>query len=317
MYNLKIESDLNLPHQQSNPRLSKLIRGSIKRKNQLPETDPAPCSIFWDATQFCLHRSSLYSKLSSEAQGRILQQCNDLLMSDFYYLEKSGLAYCAKMILLAQTTEVRQIYALIACDEATHLEWFTPYVPVSLRTHPQSKLMHVLCKIIDECDANSLYYLVQTIIEGWGVSVYAALAKPCLSEPFKNLLLKILQDEMIHHKTGEALFDPRQVDKNASHLILDRLFAYAEVLRVGPQLVVQSIEQECGELDKNTLETLFSDLRTEAVSTVKLSLLKTLMAQPGMERYITDLEQDNAFKAYTPADCAKIYVQMRHQPDMF
>lgn len=317
MYRLKIESDLNLPHQQNNPALSKLIRGSIKRKNQLPEADPSPPSIFWDATQFFLHRSSLYSKLAPDAQLRILQTCNDLLMSDFYFLEKSGLAYCAKMILLGETTEIRQIYGLIACDEATHLEWFAPYVSLELRTHPQSKLMHVLCNIIDECDANSLYYLVQTIIEGWGVAVYTALAKPCLSGSFKNLLKKVLQDEMIHHKTGGALFSPKKVDTAAYRLIFDRLQAYAEVMRVGPQIIVQAVEKECGELNKNTLETLFSELRSEAVSSVKLSLLKSLMTQPGMEGTISTLEEKGIFKAYSAAECAKIYHQMRHQVDMF
>lgn len=317
MYSLKIESDLNLPHQQNNPLLGKLIRGSIKRKNQLPEKDMSPQSIFWDHTQFFLHRSSLYKSLTSDAQQRILQKCNDLLMSDFYFLEKSGLAYCAKMILLGESTEVRQIYGLIACDEATHLEWFTPYVPVELRTHPQSKLMHVLCKIIEDCDANSLFYLVQTIIEGWGVATYSSLAKPCLSEPLKKLLMQVLQDEMIHHKTGEALFDPRKVDKAASLLIHDRLKAYAEVLRVGPQMVVQAIEHECGELDKSTLETLFSQLRAEAVSSVKLALLKSLMNQPGMDVTLSKIEEEGYFSPYSAASCADIYYQMRHQPGMF
>jgi hypothetical protein len=312
MYKLKVENDLNLPHCQENLPLNKLIRGSIKRKSHLPVL-PELGSVenFWNADQFLLNRASIFKKQDKVTQEAIIKRCNDILMSDFYFLEKSGLAYCAKMILLGETTEIRQLYGLIACDEAIHLEWFTPYVRLELRTQPQGKLLPVLGSIIEDCDANSLCYLVQTIIEGWGFATYKALGQTCQNDTFKKILQHVLKDEAIHHKTGAALFDINKVDKNAEKMIYDRMLAYAEVLRVGPQTVVQCVEKELGELSFSELELLFKELRTQTTSSVQLHLLKTLMNQPGMEDYVQRMIDAGYAKPYDPAECAKIFSETR------
>lgn len=312
MYNLKVESDLNLTHNHENATLHKLIRGSIRRKSHLPDPpllEDRP--LFWSAEQFMLQYSSLFNKLTEDQKRNILQNCNEALLSDFYFLEKSGLAYCAKMILLGETTEIRQLYGLIASDEATHLEWFTPFVRPELRTNPQGKLLPVLGKIIEDCDANSLYYLVQTIIEGWGFATYKMLAQTCQNEKFSKILKDVLQDEAIHHKTGAALFDVKKINPSAEKLIRDRLHAYAEVLRVGPQTIVQCIEKELGELSKIELEDLFTELKTEITSQMKLNLLKTLMQQPGMELYVMRLVDKGVMKPYLAKSCAKNYYETR------
>lgn len=314
MYNLKVENDLGLPHHQQNAKLSKLIQGSIKRKGQAAQTlfyEEERVS-FWPAGLFLLDKASLYLKLEDNRQQRILKHYNDVLLSDFYFLEKSGLAYCAKMILLGETTEIRQLYGLIAADEATHLEWFSPYVSAEFRIKPQGKLLPVLGKIIEDCDANSLYYLVQTIIEGWGLMTYKTMAASCLCPQFKETLTTIMQDEAIHHQTGPTLFDPSKISTQTGAFIYDKMKAYAEVLRVGPQTLVQCIEKEVGELSLNALEILFSDIKTELTSHLKLQILKNLMLQPQMGSYVERLVENGFTKPYSAAECAKIYQKNRH-----
>ncbi len=313
MYNLKVENDLGLSHQLQNAKVSKLISGSIKRKNQpisvAPEED-AP--LFWRPDLFLLDRSTLYARLDPLRQQRILKHYNDVLISEFYFLEKSGLAYCAKMILLGETTETRQLYGLIAADEATHLEWITPYVDLACRTKPQGKLLPVLGKIIEDCDANSLYYLVQTIIEGWGMMTYKVMSKACQCPHLKAILKNVMQDEAIHHETGPALFEPEKITAQTAAFIYDRMKAYAEVLRVGPQTLVQCIEKEVGELSITELETLFDDIKTELTSHLKLQILKDLMLQPQMEQYVQRLTDENYIHPYSAAECAKIYQKTRN-----
>jgi hypothetical protein len=232
-------------------------------------------------------------------------------MSDFYFLEKSGLAYCAKMILLGETTEIRQLYGLIAADEAMHLNWFTPYVKEEFRTAPQSKLLPVLGKIIDDCDANSLYYLVQSIIEGWGFMIYKTMADTCQCEEFRQILKIVLQDEAIHHHSGPALFNPNRINAQSAKMIYDRMKAYADVLRVGPQTLVQCIEQEIGELTALQIQTLFSEIKTELTSHLKLQILKKLMLQPQMESYVQQLMDDGYLRPYAANQCAKLYIKTR------
>lgn len=313
MYNLKVENDLGLSHYQQNARVKKLIRGSIKRKNeQLFPLLAEETHLFWQAGLFLLDRSSFYLGLSIEQQQRIVKYYNDVLLSEFYFLEKSGLAYCAKMILLGETTETRQLYGLIAADEATHLEWITPYVGLEFRTKPQGKLLPVLGKIIEDCDANSLYYLVQTIIEGWGLMTYKVMSESCQCPRLKMILKNVMQDEAIHHETGPALFDPMKIDEQTSHFIYDRMKAYAEVLRVGPQTLVQCIEREMGELNIHQLENLFDEIKTEMTSHLKLQILKNLMLQPQMEHYVQRLVDEGFAKPYSASTCAKIYLKNRN-----
>lgn len=310
MYNLKVESDLNLPHQQQNANLNKLIKVSLRKKHALFEESLA-AEHCWHAEQFLLNKSKFYKKTSSTIQSDILTACNEMLMSDFYFLEKSGLAYCAKMILLAETTEIRQLYGLIAADEAIHLSWFTPYVKEERRINPQGKLLPVLGKIIEDCDANTLYYLVQTLIEGWGFVTYKALVATCQDPTLKIILKKVLRDEALHHKVGPTLFSLAKINTATNQFIYEKMQAYTEVLRVGPQTIVQCIEQVVGELDLATLEKLFSDLKTEFISNIKLKLFSRLMSQPGMEHHVVRLKEQGYLTPYSAANCAKIYRQTR------
>ena len=311
MYDLKAEHYLNLTHTQDNEILNKLIKGSIRRKNKLFTHTDATIH-FWKAEQFLLHRSSLYNRLSEEQQHNILKNCNDMLMSDFYFLEKCGLAYCARMLLLGETTEIRQLYGLMASDEAMHLEWFTPFIPTEVRALPPvGKLPPVLGKIMQDCDANTLYYLVQIIVEGWSFFTYRLLAESCQSPLLKQILKNILRDEALHHKAGPALFDVRKINTTTGKFIYDKMQAYAEVLRTGPQLVIKSFEKELGELSKQDLEELFKDLETELTSMMQLQLMKNLMTIPGMESYVQRLQEDKVDVPYDAATCTKIYQQAR------
>lgn len=309
MYQLNVESDLNLSHHQDDLALRQLI--SDKVALPLTKIVEPNAGLFWDAKQFQLDRSTLFKQCSKDQQQRILQHCNDMLMADFYFLEKSGLAYCAKMILLAETTEARQLYGLIAGDEATHLEWFSYFVRSELRTQPKGKLLPVLGKIIEDCDVNTLYYLVQTLIEGWGVFTYKTLSISCQSQEFKRLLNQILKDEALHHQSGVALFCAKKINAQTSEFILDKMKAYAEVFRVGPQTIVQCIEKELGELNLSTLEHLFKELKSTMISTLKLQCLKSLMNQPDMGNYLGHLENTGYFNPYNPLQCAKIYQKTR------
>ncbi|MEQ1704629.1 MAG: hypothetical protein ABL867_01490 [Rickettsiales bacterium] len=56
-------------------------------------------------------------------QRAAIDACNRTLMNEAYFIEKSGLAYTAKMILKTESTDTAQLYALIGADEAMHLAW--------------------------------------------------------------------------------------------------------------------------------------------------------------------------------------------------
>lgn len=301
-----VSSSVSLPHDESNETLSRLLRGSIKRKGRTGEL-PDSSLIAWGPELFMLQRSKLYRQLSSSQQIDILRACNEFILSESYFIEKAGLGYCAKMLLAAETTEARQIYGLMASDESVHLSWLSPYIPHSIRTAPQGQFLSLVLQLIEEYDTNTLYYLVQTILEGWGVSYYKVLATSCQLKNLKKNFLAIVRDEALHHRVGTTLFDPSQLNDAGRQDILAGMKSYAEVLRLGAQNIVHCFEKVLGPLNHETLCTLFSDLKTEFSAKVKLSVLKKIMFHPALIPELERLEAEGFFLPCSSNDCAKRY----------
>lgn len=307
---IDIKSSLQLPHFNDNPAVSKIVRASIRRKQRTASLDDSTdLSYPWPAKLFFLNHSRLFKKLSSTQQTAVLSACNDFIISESYFIEKAGLAYCAKMIFLAETTEARQMYGLIASDEAVHLQWLTPYVKENLRTAPQGKFIYFIGELIEHCNANTLYFLVQTILEGWGISYYKTLAATCQLPELQKILFNIVKDEAIHHKTGIALFNPKKLSLTDDKLILDSMKSYAEIVKLSTQSIVSCIEKVLGKLSLQELNELFEDLQTEMAAIMKLAILKNLMLQPATEKSMAILEEQGYFTPYTATQCAEQYWQ--------
>jgi len=83
----------------------------------------------WDAAHFGLDRSALFRDVDAETQQGILERCGRGLLEEAFFIERAGLVYCAKMILLAETTDERMLYALFAGDEAVHLDRVARFLP--------------------------------------------------------------------------------------------------------------------------------------------------------------------------------------------
>lgn len=299
---------LDLSHTHENIALNKIIRGSIRRKGRTGKVDEQMDNIQpWLPDLFFLNHSRLFKRLNQRDQRQVLQACNDFILSESYFIEKAGLAYCAKMILLAETTEIRQMYGLIASDESVHLQWLSPYVSQSNRTTPQGKFIFSITEMIEQCSANTLYYLVQTILEGWGISYYKTLATTCQLPALQETLFNIVKDEALHHKTGIALFDPNKITTQEQAQIFDGMKSYTDILKLSAQNIVKCIENVLGPLSLNDLNELFEDLQTEMTAKIKLNILKNLMLQPATLSFLAQLEEKGAFMPYSAKDCAKAY----------
>jgi hypothetical protein len=312
---ISIVNSLFLPHQEDNTLLDKTIKGSLRRKGRLIE---APIydslTLAWPASLYTLHQSKLYASLNEATQQQIVRACNNFVLTESYFIEKAGLAYCAKMISLGETTEIRQMYGLIASDEAVHLSWLAPYLTHSQRVNPQGKFIQHISGMIEQCDANTLYFLIQTVLEGWGIAYYKTLGKACQWPSLQETLLNIVKDEAIHHNTGVALFDPRRLTKQHEVDILDGMKRYCDILRVGAQNIVACIEQYTGPLSLEALTALFSALEAEHSALVKLKVLTNIMRQPVTEKWLDELEADGYLKPYSPEECAKVYSSFAKSP---
>lgn len=290
---------------QSDPELSRIIESHLKSRGRDLPAGSADLDSWWDAEYHGLHQVTLFQKATREQQREILAGCARQLLNEAYFIEKSGTAYCAKMILLAESTSIRQVYGLIAADEATHLQWIRPFIEESDRGTPDGPLLQFLSNLIERCDMNSLAFLVQIILEGWGLNHYRHLSRRCRHGALRDVFHAIYKDEALHHHTGEVVFDPKLVDtKDQQSLIRESLRGYSEMVRIGPQGTVTLMDQVLGGLDRKRKTEVFAELECEAQSQQKLTLLKKLMWGPGRERYVAELDNQGGFIPYSAADCA-------------
>ncbi|MEZ5302764.1 MAG: ferritin-like domain-containing protein [Verrucomicrobiales bacterium] len=302
-----IQLDLAAPDPDAGGEIARIIDGRLRAQGRALADPPPPLHQLWPAEFFGLHKVRLFAEADAERRERILDGCAKTLLNEAYFIEKSGMAYCAKMILLACSPQVEQVYSLIAADEATHLQWIRPYVAEEQRQRPEGEFLRFLGGLIERCDQNTLAYLVQVILEGWGLHHYRNLGKACRYAPLKNVFMAIHRDEALHHHTGEVVFQPSQTTGEQAALVADALRTYTELVRVGPQAVAGVLDREFGGLGKARLAQVFGELESERTSAEKLGILRSLMAGPGRERYLAALDEAGAFTPYAPSACAAIH----------
>lgn len=122
------------------------------------------------------------------------------------FIETSGHNYGAKMILLSETLEEKSTYALFASDEAVHLREFQNFMnfDFNLKTH-HHPMLTPLAEVIKDGSKTSLVFVIQVLLEGFGMSHYHGLRETCLHAPLKETYDQILKDEARHHGTGIIL----------------------------------------------------------------------------------------------------------------
>ncbi len=287
----------------------KLISHYLNRMHRnLFVSDERECenTAMWDAPFFGLDKVALYQALPLDKQYNVLKQCTQDLLLESYFIEKTGIAYSAKLVLLAPSIEEKQMFSFIGSDEATHLSWIAPYIPQNLTTQPQGALLSLMNEVVSLDNANILYYLVQIILEGWGLKHYRILSDNCTNPELKHILKTIVKDEALHHHAGKTFFSASQLSQSDKKIIKDILKSYCDLLRVGPQAAATALSLSQGGLNIAQTTKLFDEINTQESSANKLSLLYQLMSQPGMESIVSEIEREGYFKPYPAHMCAQI-----------
>lgn len=289
---------LNLPHIDEKDKLNRVLCSAIKSRSQ-KETSS---NLYWDAEYFNLPKVKLFQDSSLEEQTAILQIANRGLLEEAYFIEKAGMGYMAKMVLLAETTEERILYSLFAGDEATHLSQISAYLsdrPIATN----DTFLHFLSDLVESEDKTVLLFVIQVLLEGWGLTHYRTLAKNCRDRNLSQLFSSFLEAESRHHATGLTLFDRTSVSPQSQKLIVDILASFLQMIRIGPQRIVGAIAQVKGDLSRQQKIRIFEELDTEIHSGMRLNVLRSLMRGEGSETIVTELEAIGVFQPFSASQC--------------
>ncbi|WP_253188104.1 ferritin-like domain-containing protein [Leptolyngbya sp. 'hensonii'] len=259
---------------------------------------------YWNAAHFGLDRVSLFREATLEQQQAMLTIASTQLLQESCAVEQAGMGYMTRMALLAETLEERMLYSLFAADEATHLAQLQPFLPAAIVT--PDPFLQLLTELAESSDKTVLLFMIQVLLEGWGLSHYRSLARDCSHPVLADRFREFLQAEARHHATGVTLFRQTDLTRSSRSAILEILVPFLQLVQPGPQRLVQAIAQVQGDLSPSQRLQIFTELDTETHSGMRLQLLRSLMQSGGGGTIVQDLEEQGAFQPFSPEQCAHI-----------
>ncbi len=296
MTEIQVRNNLAAPHQGKDSQLYRIIASKTGTPGGRPfQSEMLDFSALWSSQWWGLESCSVFKRLAPDKRIDVLIRCNQSLLTEAYFIEKSGLAYSAKMVLTADNTDEAQLFALIGADEAKHLAWIEPYVPGHCKQLDPGHFLSFLSTLIEDYPPSLLVYLVQVILEGWGLDHYKRLAENCLHQDLSAVLAAICREEALHHRSGTILFNAPSLSPRDFSLIEAALRQYTLMVRVGPQSALSIVAEVAGGLDRVELEEVLVALRHCEETPRKLALLRKLMSQPHMEQVVQKLDSDRCF----------------------
>lgn len=242
----------------------------------------------WNATFFGFDRVPIFQASTVSEKNQILQlACQDLL-NKVCLFEKAGVGYMATMTLLAETIEERMLYALFSADQAKHLAQLKPLLFHCDDTlSVEAPFFKRLEALLEHADRSVLLFVIQVVLEGWGLSYYQKLSRHCCNPMLADLFCSFYQAETKHHRAGMVLFDPARLSAESRGMIIETLVDFLQGIQRGPQRLVDAIAAVKGELSRAQTLGILEALEAQRYSASRLDFVRSLITPVAPE--ITDI----------------------------
>ncbi len=298
MSGLTITNRLEAIHDGAASPLYPMLEARARQKGLAPARISARGQVvYWDATWWGLDAWFSSRSLDAASVDAVLLELSRSVLNETYFIEKSGSAYAAKMMVLAKDTDTTQLYAHIASDEATHLAWIEPYVATDARVKPEGAFLAFLSSVIETASPQVLILLVQIMLEGWGLDHYRRYATGCLDAGLQRVFRAILKDEALHHHSGVIQFSAEALTPAERDYVSGSFRAYAAMIASGPLTAFDIVARNAGPLDGADRLALWTCLARAHDTQRRLDLLCALMRQKGLEPAVDQLAGEGVFTA--------------------
>lgn len=263
-------------HLNRNIPLQRLLK---KRESHLPKAGSLR-AYAWGAESYGLDRAQAYLEADQATQERILAKLTQARLEEAYHIEKAGIAFGAKMILSSETFEERKLYAHFTAEESEHLAMIESYLPFVSDAHLTNSFLLYLSEIIKTAPKNVLVFIIQVILEGWGIEHYTELANTCLDPKMQASLKKIVQDEAGHHGSGMLLFSEEKLSAEEREHTLKAFELFLSMVKAGPYALVALLKEELN-LNQEQIHSTLEELNALEETQRKLKTLRGLATRSG------------------------------------
>lgn len=262
---------------------------------KLSQTDPAlDFAGLWDFNAHRLGAVRQVQAAAPEIRNGILAELAQGRFREAYGIEKAGMSFAAKMSLLSQSLNEQKLYSLFASEEAAHFHFIQAVLgdPPDLSQDP---FIQFLNELIISAERRPLLFIIQVVLEGWGLDHYAGMLKTCQSDALKAPLQRILSDEAAHHGSGLSLFAESELSPSEFKYTLEMMQAFLDMVRIGPVGLLQTLDRHLGGLTDSQKQAVLTEMDAVEDTSRKINLLKGLMQKAQAKRILEELEAKEAF----------------------
>jgi len=286
-----------------------IIQNIITKKIQnLPRKTNHSVSFYWEAEDYSLDQSSAFNKLSQTQQQQILETLSEQRLEEAFHIEKSGIAFGAKMIAESTTYEERKLYAHFVGEESEHLSMIETYLSKVSEDIESNEFLHYLGHLIETASKPVLTFIIQVILEGWGIDHYSKMAKSCISKDLRETLNKIVQDEAGHHGSGVLLFEEKNLTDEEMAIIIQSFCDFLDMIRIGPAFLFKTLNQQAQLTSKEEIEKFLGEVKAHESNTYRLNYIKKLAQKSGAEKIVEICESRSKFISLSHSEMAQFYL---------
>jgi len=249
---------------------------------------PVPLDACWAPGFFGLDAVPAWRDASAEIRRAILADCARSTLLEAYFIEKAGVSYAAKMILLAPTAEERSLYAVFAAEEAAHLDAMGAALGSPDPGWQGDPFLAWLSAVVAHADRPTSQLVVQLVLEGWGLRHYAGMRDGCRHAPLRAVFDRIVADEAAHH--GSAVHLLREAELGAGTLAqaTELLSELLDMVRAGPVGVIDALERGLGGFSAARRRDVRDALQTERHVRERLWILRGCLEKVPAVRPVVD-----------------------------
>ena len=304
---IKVFNSLNLDNVSPNSPLQKILTNALDDLNIHKRMNSNPNESYWDASYFGLDKVRIYKEMKDSQKEDVLRLCSGSLIEEATFVEKSATCFTSKMTLLSETTEERMLYSLFAAEEVAHYHAMLSYLPNEELPKKPNPFIALLNAVLEDGDKTTLTFIIQVVLEGWGLTHFAGLGELCREQDLKDTFRWFVKHEARHHGSGVLLFN--QVPPSASQLeyIVEIMIEFLHMIQIGPQSVLASLMKIRGDLTLNDFSDACRAMDSEMATKTKLGKLKSLMHGEHSKIIVEKLDSYGAFTPLSSVDCARAF----------
>ncbi len=305
MNDLATPCQIDLPHLGEAHDIASRVHTMLARA-EVPETRHDDGDPLWGASRFGLQDSHLFRDLGNETQRELLTTCSNQLIEESFFIERAGMCFAPKMALLARSVEERMLYCLFSSQEASHYAMIAAHTAHEPDDPMDNPFLSLLVESISRGSRRQLVFLVQVVLEGWGLHHYRDLELSCQSPSLRSAFRQIRMDEAHHHGSGLSLFREDELTRRELSGLIEILVDFLALVQIGPTGVVSALEAAAGGLTLEQRARTFEEVGHRRETHRKLMLLRNLMEAGGGHAIVHELDRIGAFSCSSFRDCSLV-----------